>query len=79
MLGATLMITQSFLYNAIFFSYPGVLVTYYGVHQKDTAIYIIPFAVGTCSVPWSWVGFSTNWPAKDDLPQLLPRRKPSRS
>ena len=30
-LGASLMITQSFLYNAIFFTYALVLVNFYGV------------------------------------------------
>ena len=30
-LGATLMITQSFLYNAIYFTYGLVLVQFYGV------------------------------------------------
>jgi MFS family permease len=43
-LGATLMITQSFLYNAIFFTYATVLGTFFGV--QDTALYYIPFAIG---------------------------------
>src|SRR5262249_51439724 len=34
-LGATLMITQSFLYNAIFFTYALVLVNFYGVDAKS--------------------------------------------
>jgi MFS family permease len=45
-LSATLMITQSVLYNAIFFSYASVLVTFFGVNQNRTAIYIVPFALG---------------------------------
>jgi MFS family permease len=45
-LGATMMITQSFLYNAIFFNYTSVLVSFFRVDNHDTAIYIIPFAVG---------------------------------
>ncbi len=40
------MITQSFLYNAIFFSYAIVLSNFYLGPDADTAIYYIPFAVG---------------------------------
>ena len=36
-LGATLMITQSFLYNAIFFTYGLVLVEFYGVSADEGA------------------------------------------
>ncbi|WP_243653896.1 MFS transporter [Pseudonocardia endophytica] len=43
-LGAALMITQSFLYNAIFFTYATVLGTFFGI--QNTAIYYIPFAIG---------------------------------
>jgi MFS family permease len=50
-LGATMMITQSFLYNAIFFSYASVLVHYYGVNDNQTAIYLVPFAVGNLLGP----------------------------
>jgi MFS family permease len=45
-LGATLMITQSFLYNAIFFSYAIVLTHFYLGPDADTSIYYIPFAIG---------------------------------
>jgi MFS family permease len=38
-LGATLMITQSFLYNAIFFTYALVLTKIYNVPATDTAYY----------------------------------------
>ena len=43
-LGAALMITQSFLYNAIFFTYATVLGTFFDV--ENTALYYIPFAIG---------------------------------
>lgn len=43
-LGATLMITQSFLYNAIFFTQGPVLATFFGVDEKDVPLYAIPFA-----------------------------------
>jgi len=50
-LGATLMITQSFLYNAIFFTYALVLTKIYGVSSKDTAYYFIFFALGNLIGP----------------------------
>src|SRR5690349_11638790 len=43
-LGASLMITQSFLYNAIFFTYGLVLVNFYGVSDKDVPIYGLAFS-----------------------------------
>jgi MFS family permease len=51
MLGATLMITQSFLYNAIFFTYALVLTKVYGVPATDTAYYFIFFALGNLLGP----------------------------
>jgi MFS family permease len=50
-LGATLMITQSFLYNAIFFTYALVLTKIYNVPAKDTAYYFIFFALGNLIGP----------------------------
>ena len=50
-LGATLMITQSFLYNAIFFTYALVLTKIYGVPATDTAYYFIFFALGNLIGP----------------------------
>jgi MFS family permease len=50
-LGATLMITQSFLYNAIFFTYALVLTKIYHVSSKDTAYYFIFFALGNLIGP----------------------------
>ncbi|HEY2204422.1 MAG TPA: MFS transporter [Pseudonocardia sp.] len=44
--GATLMITQSFLYNAIFFTYTLVLGKFYGVPAESQPLYLIAFAVG---------------------------------
>ena len=51
LLGASLMITQSFLYNAIFFTYTLVLTKIYGVDPKDTAYYFIFFALGNLVGP----------------------------
>jgi MFS family permease len=45
-LGAALMISQSFLYNAIFFTYALVLTKVYGVGTGDTAYYFMFFALG---------------------------------
>jgi MFS family permease len=50
-LGATLMITQSFLYNAIFFSYALVLTTFYKVPADSAPWYFIAFAAGNLLGP----------------------------
>src|SRR6266567_1379370 len=50
-LGATLMITQSFLYNAIFFTYSLVLTKIYGVSEGNTAYYFMAFALGNLLGP----------------------------
>jgi MFS family permease len=50
-LGATLMITQSFLYNAIFFTYGLVLKQFYGVGDSSLPYYFIAFALGNLAGP----------------------------
>ena len=50
-LGATLMITQSFLYNAIFFTYGLVLEFFFNVPVTDTAYYFMAFAAGNLLGP----------------------------
>lgn len=50
-LGATLMITQSFLYNAIFFTYTLVLTKFYGVDEKNAPLYLVAFALGNLIGP----------------------------
>ena len=50
-LGATLMITQSFLYNAIFFTYGLVLEFFFHVSAKDTGYYFLAFAAGNLLGP----------------------------
>jgi MFS family permease len=50
-LGASLMITQSFLYNAIFFTYALVLTKFYGVSPTAVPIYGLAFAVGNLLGP----------------------------
>jgi len=50
-LGATLMITQSFLYNAIFFTYALVLTKFYHVSNNTVPLYGLAFAVGNLAGP----------------------------
>jgi MFS family permease len=50
-LGAALMITQSFLYNAIFFTYGLVLEVFFKVKATDTGYYFMAFAVGNLLGP----------------------------
>jgi MFS family permease len=51
LLGAVLMITQSFLYNAIFFTYALVLNNFFDVPTGHTAYYFIAFAIGNLLGP----------------------------
>ncbi|WP_053959348.1 MFS transporter [Sulfobacillus thermosulfidooxidans] len=51
-LSLSLMITQAFLYNAIFFTESLVLTTFFGVHAADVGYYIFPFAIGNLLGPW---------------------------
>jgi MFS family permease len=50
-LGGTLMITQSFLYNAIFFTYALVLTKFYHVTDNAVPLYGLVFAVGNLAGP----------------------------
>jgi len=45
-LGLTLITSQAFLYNAIFFTYALVLARFYGVASGETGFYLLPFALG---------------------------------
>jgi len=49
--GAAMMITQSFLYNAIFFTYALVLQNFYGTDPASTQYFFFPFAVGNLLGP----------------------------
>ena len=44
--GFALMVSQAFLYNAIFFTYALVLTHFYAVPASDTGLYLLPFALG---------------------------------
>jgi MFS family permease len=49
--GFTMMVTQAFLYNAIFFSYALVLKVFYSVPQSSIPYYFFPFAIGNLLGP----------------------------
>ncbi len=49
--GFTMMVTQAFLYNAIFFSYGLVLTVFYKVPSGSLPYYFFPFAIGNLLGP----------------------------
>jgi MFS family permease len=51
-LSLTLMVTQAFLYNAIFFTEALVLTSFFHVPSGSVGLYIFPFAVGNVLGPW---------------------------
>src|SRR5260370_38146222 len=46
------LVTQAFLYNAVFFTEALVLTTFFGVAATTVPVYIIPLAVGNLIGPW---------------------------
>ena len=50
-LGITLMATQAFCYNAIFFTYGLILTKFYAVPSQDIGWFLLPFAAGNFLVP----------------------------
>ncbi|TML22769.1 MAG: MFS transporter [Actinobacteria bacterium] len=50
-LGFSMMVTQAFLYNAIFFSNGSVLHNFYGVKPDNLGYYFFPFAIGNLLGP----------------------------
>ena len=46
LLGFSLMVSQAFFYNAIFFTYALVLTRFYGIPDQSVALFIVPFAIG---------------------------------
>jgi len=50
-LGFSMMVTQAFLYNAIFFTYALVLQHFYHIAPDRTGLYFFPFAVGNLLGP----------------------------
>ena len=51
LVGATMMITQSFLYNAIFFTYSLVLTNFYDLPVSAVPLLFFPFAIGNLLGP----------------------------
>lgn len=45
-LSLSLMVSQAFLYNAVFFTYALILTRFYRVAPDKTGIYLVPFAIG---------------------------------
>jgi MFS family permease len=50
-LGFSMMVTQAFLYNAIFFTYALVLTNFYHLRSDQIGIYFFPFALGNLLGP----------------------------
>jgi MFS family permease len=51
LVGFVLMVTQAFLYNAIFFTYALILGQFYGIHGSNVAYFMFPFALGNLLGP----------------------------
>jgi len=50
-LGVTLMATQAFCYNAIFFTYALILTRFYGIAPESIGWFMLPFALGNFAGP----------------------------
>ena len=61
LVGLTMMITQSFLYNAIFFTYVLVLENFFKIPQDQTPYYFFPFAIGNLVGPLVLGRFFDSW------------------
>lgn len=51
LVGMSLLTSQAFFYNAIFFTYALVLTDFYGVKEQNVGWYILPFALGNFCGP----------------------------
>ncbi len=49
--GFSLMASQAFLYNALFFTYGLMLTTFYGVNAATVGLFLLPFAAGNFAGP----------------------------
>ena len=52
-LGFTMMVSQAFAYNAIFFTYALILSRFYGIPGDRVGLYLIPFALGNMLGPYA--------------------------
>jgi MFS family permease len=78
-LGFSMMVTQAFLYNAIFFTYSLVLAHFYNIPADRIGFYFFPFAVGNLLGP-ILLGSAVRHrrPAQDDPRHLRDLRRPAR-
>jgi MFS family permease len=51
LLGMSLMIAQAFFYNAIFFTYALLLVSFYNIPAERVGYYLVPFSIGNALGP----------------------------
>ncbi len=51
LVGFSLMASQAFLYNALFFTYGLMLTTFYGVSSASVGLFLLPFAAGNLIGP----------------------------
>ena len=51
LVGLTLMASQAFFYNAIFFTYALILTDFYGIRADHVGWYLLPFALGNFTGP----------------------------
>lgn len=63
-LGLALMIAQAFFFNGVFFTYPLVLVRYFGVSELTVGGYLLPFALANAVGPMVLGRFFDTWGRK---------------
>ena len=61
LVGLALMVSQAYFYNAIFFTYPLVLTTFYGIPVDQLGWYILPFAAANFLGPLLIGRFFDTW------------------
>jgi MFS family permease len=67
-LGISLMLSQAFLYNAIFFSYALILVRFHHVEPEHVGLYIVPFAAGNFLGPLVLGRYFDRWGRRVMIP-----------
>jgi MFS family permease len=67
-LGASLMLSQAFLYNAIFFSYALILERFYGVDKEHVSVFVVPFAIGNFFGPLLLGHYFDHWGRRVMIP-----------
>ena len=61
LVGLALMVSQAYFYNAIFFTYPLILTTFYAIPVDQLGWYILPFAAGNFLGPLLIGRFFDTW------------------